>query len=707
MSEEAQTDAAGDAHRQRLQDGKDNLAAALDYLAWDLSVVLCCHGDHVGCGKDHAKTCTTPGKRPLYPWSDFQSKTRPTAEFIETQFKRFGIANVGIALGPVSQLVRVDVDSDAAEAALAKLSGGKLPVSWEFTSSPGSRGLLFRIPVGIAVPRTAVIRCEGGELRLQGEGAFTVLPPSRHAGGHRYAWVAGRGPDDIDCAVMPDWMIAAMPNDDRASATSEAPASELPPYQGPVPVEERVRRCLAYLEEVPGAVSGEGGHNHTFYVAFLIVRGFAVPLDEAMEVFQEWNEKCAPPWTEKELQHKLEDSLKRCTSLFGEKLISGTSPAAAPRPTGYVCDLIDSATFFALDCRPMWLVEGLLVADQPCILGGEKKVLKTTLGIDLAVSLGTGTPFLGHFTVPNPRRVAFISGESGKHTIQETGRRVCKARGIDPARCGVFWDFRLPQLASLGDLTELKRGLSERRAEVVLIDPLYLSLLKGNTEINPGSIYGMGPLLMDVAHACSVVGATPILMHHGKKGAKSPRDPYRPMELDDLSGAGVAEFARQWLLLSRREAFKPGSHRLWLGVGGSVGHGGLWGVDVEEGQPTGDFSGRTWLVAVNTAGEVIDRRAEDRRLVKKKEAAAEVDEACSQVMVALDKVADEDEAVGLTDLQASSGLGRDRFKRAVAALKANGTIEDARVPFRGGPKGGANGTKAGIRRRRMPVAQVG
>ncbi len=65
------------------------------------------------------------------------------------------------------------------------------------------------------------------------------------------------------------------------------------------------------------------------------------------------------------------------------------------------------------------------------------------------------------------------SGESGSHTIQETARRDCQARGIDLASAtNCFWDFALPQLSKDADLAELQRGLHALRIEVFMLDPL-------------------------------------------------------------------------------------------------------------------------------------------------------------------------------------------------------------------------------------------
>ena len=260
----------------------------------------------------------------------------------------------------------------------------------------------------------------------------------------------------------------------------------------------------------------------------------------------------------------------------------------------FTLDVLDSATFLANEYTLSWLVRGVLVKGQPCVIGGPKKTLKTSLLIDLAVSLATATKFLGKFTVDQPVRVGFFSGESGPATIKDTVLRVCASKGADPADLGhVTWGFKLPQLSHQEHLDELARVIHERQLEVVMVDPLYLCLLAGSPgrRLDPANLFDMGPLLMNVTEACLSEGATPAFSHHFKKNRESP---YDTPELEDLAFAGIQEFARQWLLVGRREKYEPGSglHRLWFTVGGSAGHSGDWAIDVDEGVMDDDFHGR-------------------------------------------------------------------------------------------------------------------
>ena len=75
-----------------------------------------------------------------------------------------------------------------------------------------------------------------------------------------------------------------------------------------------------------------------------------------------------------------------------------------------------------------YLINGVLVKDQPAGLVAPTKSLKTNISIDLAIALATGGRFLGYFRVVEPKRMAMFSGESGMTTIQETALRIPKKR---------------------------------------------------------------------------------------------------------------------------------------------------------------------------------------------------------------------------------------------------------------------------------------
>jgi hypothetical protein len=346
-----------------------------------------------------------------------------------------------------------------------------------------------------------------------------------------------------------------------------------------------------------------------------------------------------------------------------------------PRAFGFRWEPIDSAAFAAADYRPTWLVKKAIVEKQVGVIGGPQKVLKTSLAIDLAVSLASATPWLGEFVCPTRKRVVILSGESGPWALQATARRICAARGVGLADLGdlLRWQFTLPQLALLEQLYELRAGLERDHVEVAIVDPLYLALLAGSDGLRAENLYETGPLLLRVAQACLEVGTTPILLHHCTKPSARKLE---PLDLTDLAFSGIAEFARQWVLISRREAYDAdtGTHRLWLSVGGSVGHGGLWSVEVEEGQLAEDFTGRKWQVTVTTAGDARKEERDTREQVKakRKEVDAEVD---AQKVLHAHGINDPDNrGLTYTRLRDSTGLSGPRFGSAVTRLKDKGDI---------------------------------
>ncbi len=98
-----------------------------------------------------------------------------------------------------------------------------------------------------------------------------------------------------------------------------------------------------------------------------------------------------------------------------------TDPARQPVTYRRIsCAELDASTY---DLE--YLIDDTLVAGQPCIVAGGKKCLKTSLLIDLGISLAVGGLFLGKLRVNRACRVGIMTGESGLATIQETARRIC------------------------------------------------------------------------------------------------------------------------------------------------------------------------------------------------------------------------------------------------------------------------------------------
>lgn len=147
-----------------------------------------------------------------------------------------------------------------------------------------------------------------------------------------------------------------------------------------------LERARAYVAVIPGAVSGSGGHNQTFTVACALLHGFALDEATALDLLLEYNQKCSPPWTERELQHKVKSALLTSHSkprghLLGEsqrfdrsvpKPQTAIKPAAKIDPCtaaenflkGFRCDEVD--LWEASPIRPPddWTTDALVLLES-------------------------------------------------------------------------------------------------------------------------------------------------------------------------------------------------------------------------------------------------------------------------------------------------------------------------------------------------------
>lgn len=298
------------------------------------------------------------------------------------------------------------------------------------------------------------------------------------------------------------------------------------------------------------------------------------------------------------------------------------------------------------DFEVEYLIEGLLVKGQPAICCGPSKSLKTTMLLNIALCLASGRQFIGRAC--KQQKVLFMSGESGMATLQDTAARMIKASGAKPPCDSFYLSPNLPRLDQ--PLDDLEKLLIEKCVEVLIIDPAYLCM----NGADANNVFAMGQQLGGIAELCTQSGVTLIMAHHTTKSAGREN---KPLELTDMSWSGFGEFARQWLLLSRRKSFVDGTgdHPLYLRAGGSAGHSALLHLDVSEGV----FPNRYWKLDFKTAGEANSNLKE-----------AKYEKERQKVISAL-----KDAPLTKTKMRDQAGINSSRWPETFDRLLKDGTIK--------------------------------
>ena len=92
---------------------------------------------------------------------------------------------------------------------------------------------------------------------------------------------------------------------------------------------DRLHRARRFLARTPAAVAGQHGDLLTFRICCRLVRGFALSDDEAVQVLREWNARCAPPWSDRELLEKVGNARRYGREPFGGLLDERSDSANA------------------------------------------------------------------------------------------------------------------------------------------------------------------------------------------------------------------------------------------------------------------------------------------------------------------------------------------------------------------------------------------
>lgn len=187
------------------------------------------------------------------------------------------------------------------------------PPSYVIHSSPGRLHVLWRV---------AGFRCEDAELlqrhlarELGTDLAATPCSQTTRLPGyanHKYSPApvvtieygdprTSYGPGDF-----PRPSAAAIPPDTSRTSKPRTRVGD---------VHERARQ---YVAAIPPAVAGQRGDRRTFQVCCRLVRGFALTDAQALDILADWNARCQPPWTARDLEAKLRHARR-----YGHEPIGG------------------------------------------------------------------------------------------------------------------------------------------------------------------------------------------------------------------------------------------------------------------------------------------------------------------------------------------------------------------------------------------------
>lgn len=188
----------------------------------------------------------------------------------------------------------------------------------------------------------------------------------------------------------------------------------------------------------------------------------------------------------------------------------------------------DNELLSDISSYPGWMVEGFWTRKSHGIVAGEPKSFKSTLILDLAVSIASGCKFLGVFETIDTGPVLVVQNENAPWIMKDRLIKIRSDRGligqIEKVR-GLYQVTFPPQLPlyyinqqgfNLNETHHRKildKVMSSINPKMVIFDPLYLMFdgdINQSKDLNPVLNW---LLSLKDKHNCSL-----ILIHHWKKG---------------------------------------------------------------------------------------------------------------------------------------------------------------------------------------------
>lgn len=427
------------------------------------------------------------GKKPLVEWTEYYTR-KATEEEIREWWTKQPNANIGLVTGEISGMVVVDVDVH--RGGDPKRVFDLAPTNMISRTGQGGYHLLYAYDNSLSrnkVGKNGVdVRSNGGQI---------VAPPSIHPNGIPYEWYK-KG--KLGRVTRPLISYIDLPSMGAG--------------------EEGNSRWLA--DALLGV--GSGSRNDTCAKLAGYYAGKGIPKDVAIIMLSTWDSNNSPPLGINEITITV-DSVYRTAYRHNPVQQQNTTPA-----TFNVVGLDEYMVEYG-DNAVTWIVPDWLPNQTITFVTSPPGTFKTWMLLDLAVSVASGTDFLGRFPIENKGPVLLIQQEDHHGGLAERIGTIINSRYnmlIDSNKQSEFEVFIPPKIpiyihpdrqlkfSDPAVMDKLEEQIEKLQPRVVIIDPLYSAAETDDYMAKSASQMFRLKMLRDK------YGCTFIIAHHKKKKAE-------------------------------------------------------------------------------------------------------------------------------------------------------------------------------------------
>lgn len=320
------------------------------------------------CGKTD---CRNPGKHPMV--TGWQKIATTSEEEIRRLWLQHPTANIGIATGPGSDLLAVDIDVRGGNGFEHLANIDPRGLGWEgletLKTRTGSGGghLFFCWPQGARLGTKA--KLGGLAIDYRGQGGQVIAPGSTNDRG-AYRWELG--PADAEKQHCPEWLLKFLLGAPEAPAQSSSGLKFTVQSDGD-------------FAEHPGCGEGERNAELCRLTGKALAEGQAP--EEILQAALRWNERCSPPQSRVDVEKAVLGILGAELRQRRPGLIPLPAPAANPhRKT----TLIVRRAAEVEEEQLVWLWNQRFLLGHLNLLAGDPGLGKSLIAVDMAARVTTG-----------------------------------------------------------------------------------------------------------------------------------------------------------------------------------------------------------------------------------------------------------------------------------------------------------------------------